>query len=177
MSQVSIHRGPYTAIPADASPGLLFLRALLPELDSLGPFDGTPKLMSLLAPSAVFVINGGAPMPARDVLPMFERRAETVAEFRHEVDVAWDMARGNDGDGGVGARTVMYESTSVTVCKDDPEGVEVRVRECNVLELVPAREGDGEGGAAGFKAVELRAFLDGAAVASRAQALLKLTGK
>ncbi|KAJ6443418.1 cell wall biogenesis protein Mhp1 [Purpureocillium lavendulum] len=190
MSQASIHRGSYTAIPADASPGLLFLKALLPELDSLGPFAGTPALMSLLTPTAVFIINGGPPIPARDMLPMFERRAETVAEFRHDVDVAWDVAHESQNDDddddndaaaaaagpGSGRRTVMYESTSVTVFRDDPERVEVRVREFNVVELVPTGEPGGGGGGGAFKAAELRAFLDGAAVASRAQAVQKLKG-
>ncbi|OAA49790.1 hypothetical protein BBO_01425 [Beauveria brongniartii RCEF 3172] len=169
MTDVQVHCGPYESIPDTASPGLLFLRRLLPALDSLGPFDARdgqrpPQLVSLLAPNATFVMNGGPPLPAVDVLQMLPKRADRLARFRHDVRMAWDVACRGDGDG---RRTVMYESTSVSVFKADPEAVEVRVAEFNIVELVLVA--DPEMGEASLKALQLRAFLDGGPVTSRAQ--------
>ncbi|EJP69865.1 hypothetical protein CRV24_008815 [Beauveria bassiana] len=175
MADVQVHCGPYESISDTASPGLLFLRRLLPALDSLGPFDARdgqrpPQLVRLLAPDATFVMNGGPPLPAVDVLQMLPKRAERLARFRHDVRMAWDVAPRGDGYGdgaGAGRRTVMYESTSVSVFKADPEAVEVRVAEFNVVELVLVT--DPETGEASLKALQLRAFLDGGPVTSRAQ--------
>ncbi|KAM3549727.1 hypothetical protein ARSEF4850_008697 [Beauveria asiatica] len=171
MTDVQVHCGPYESIPDTASPGLLFLRRLLPALDSLGPFDARdgqrpPQLVRLLAPNATFVMNGGPPLPAVDVLQMLPRRADRLARFRHDVRMAWDIASRGDGDG-AGRRIVMYESTSVSVFKADPEAVEVRVAEFNIVELVLVA--DPETGEAELKALQLRAFLDGGPVTSRAQ--------
>ncbi|KGQ10480.1 hypothetical protein BBAD15_g4174 [Beauveria bassiana D1-5] len=95
---------------------------------------------------------------------MLPKRAERLARFRHDVRMAWDVAPRGDG---AARRTVMYESTSVSVFKADPEAVEVRVAEFNVVELVLVT--DPETGEASLKALQLRAFLDGGPVTSRAQ--------
>ncbi|RFU24204.1 hypothetical protein B7463_g12133, partial [Scytalidium lignicola] len=49
---------------------------------------------------------------------------------RPQRQIAWNIAK---EDGG---RTVIYESTSFTVVKDDEEGVEVKVKEFSIAELV-----------------------------------------
>lgn len=182
MTEASIHRGPYTAIPPTASPGLLFLRDLLPALDSLGPFDAKPSehgaaaadqplpppdLRQYLAPGATFIMNGGPPIQAVDVLQMLPKRSERLSRFHHDVRMAWDVA----ADDGSGRRTVMYESTSISTFKADPDAVEVRVAEFNVVELVPVA--DPATGKTSLKALQLRAFLDGAPVTSRAQMIAK----
>lgn len=173
MAGTQIHYGPYDAIPATASPGLLFLKNLLPALDSLGPFDahgepiGQPALIQFLAPGATFVMNGGPPIQAVDVLQMLPKRSERLSRFHHDVRVAWDIAAGD----GSGKRTVMYESTSISTFKADPEAVQVKVAEFNIVELVPTT--DPTTGEATLKAVQLRAFLDGAPVTSRAQLIAK----
>lgn len=170
MADAQVHCGPYDAIPATASPGLLFLRRLLPALVSLGPFDargGQPDLIDYLAPGATFVMNGGPPLQAVDVVQMLPKRAGRLARFHHDVRMAWDVAA-RDGSG---RRTVMYESTSISTFKDDPEAVEVRVAEFNVVELVPVA--DATTGETALKALQLRAFWDGAPVTSRAQMIAK----
>ncbi len=170
MADAQVHCGPYDAIPDTASPGLLFLRRLLPALDSLGPFDavdGQPDVLRYLAPGATFVMNGGPPLQAVDVLQMLPKRAERLARFHHDVRMAWDVAA-RDGSG---RRTVMYESTSLSTFKADPDAVEVQVAEFNVVELVPIA--DPTTGEMALRALQLRAFLDGAPVTSRAQMIAK----
>ncbi|TQV99342.1 hypothetical protein V2A60_004816 [Cordyceps javanica] len=171
MTDAHVHCGPYDAIPDTASPGLLFLRRLLPALDSLGPFDaargGQPDLIHYLAPGATFIMNGGPALQAVDVLQMLPKRAERLTRFHHDVRMAWDVAA-RDGSG---RRTVMYESTSISTFRDDPEAVEVRVAEFNVVELVPV-VADAATGETELKALQLRAFLDGAPVTSRAQMIV-----
>jgi hypothetical protein len=51
-----------------------------------------------------------------------------------------------------GTRTLMYESTCVVGFKGDEEGVECKVREFSIVELV-CEEGK-------WKAKELRSFMD-----------------
>lgn len=164
MAQKHIHKGTYQSIPESASMGLLFLKAILPELDSLGPFPSTPELASYLAPNATFIINNGAPVEASNVLGMLEMRASKLAKFGHNVEMAWDI------DNADGSRTVMYESTSVTVFKEDKEGVEVRIKEFNIIELAASSDGKGF---KGLQAVQLRAYLDGSPVTERASAMIK----
>ncbi|ATY59069.1 hypothetical protein A9K55_003338 [Cordyceps militaris] len=165
-----VHCGPYDAIPDTASAGLLFLRRLLPALDSLGPFDDAQPapLVGYLAPGATFVMNGGPPLPAVDVVRMLPKRAARLSRFHHAVRIAWDLPA-RDGSG---RRTVMYESTSVSTFCEDPDAVEVRVAEFNVVELVPV-VADPATGRTELRALQLRAFLDGAPVTSRAQMIAK----
>lgn len=58
----------------------------------------------------------------------------------------------------------MYESTSITVFKEDPEHLEVKVPEFNIIEI----ETDGKGL---WKAVELRTFMDAKPVQDRVSKL------
>jgi hypothetical protein len=166
MAQTHIHHGSYESIPSNASPGLLFLRDFIPILDSLEISPPLP-LTSFLTPDAKFIINNGPPIPTQDVLAMFAMRSGKVAKFHHDLYRAWDIAK----DNGLGSRTVMYESTSVTVFKQDPENAEVKVREFNIVELVPSKD-DGAT-SEGFKACELRTFLDGSPVSARLKSILE----
>ena len=70
---------------------------------------------------------------------------------------AWDIVSRE-----AGKRTVMYESVSVTVFKDDEEGVRVQVPEFNVLELERM-----EDGVEGLGVWELRTFMDAGPVVKR----------
>src|SRR6516164_7729350 len=107
--KVFIHYGSYESIPQNASPGLLFLKELLPRLDSLEP-DAKPITL-FLAPGAGFVVNGGNPSTIDVVQSMFKMRSEKLSLFRHDVKVAWDIEKSDM------KRTVMYESVSVTTFK------------------------------------------------------------
>jgi hypothetical protein len=63
----------------------------------------------------------------------------------------------------------MYESASVTVFAEDKEGVQVRIREFNIIELAASSDGKG---IHGLHAVQLRAYLDGSPVTERATAMM-----
>jgi len=157
MASTTIHHGSYQSIPTSASPGLLFLKAFLPILDSLDPAD-VALLSRHLSPDATFAINNGTAMPAENVLPMLSTRGQKLSAFGHDVRIAWDIAKED------GSRTLMYESTSSTVFKEDAEGAVAEVKEFNIIELVPA------GG--GLKADELRTFMDASPVSERARAAM-----
>jgi hypothetical protein len=163
MAQTHIHHGSYQQIPPTASPGLLFLHSFLPVLDALEPSGSSSQSLSnFLAPGATFAINSGAAVTAEQVLPMLEMRGKMLARFGHDVHTAWDIAHpDNNGEGET--RTVMYESTSFTVFKNDPERAEALVKEFNVIELAA------EGGE--WKATALRTYMDSSPVTQRAQAL------
>jgi hypothetical protein len=164
MSTTTIHHGPSSTIPlTSSSAGLIFLHNFLPILDSLDPAD-TSQLKDFVLPEAQFIINGSPIGTGEQVVPMLAMRAQKLARFGHEVDVAWDIPHSN------GRRTVMYESSSVTVFKDDGTGDEIRVREFNIIELEMV-EGDGQGST--WKAVELRTFMDAGAVRERAGRIMK----
>ncbi|OQE21762.1 hypothetical protein PENSTE_c011G01100 [Penicillium steckii] len=60
-------------------------------------------------------------------------------------------------------RTVMFEATSCTMFKGDPDEFRVKVREFNILDL--------EGDVGDLQVVEMRVFMDGKPVQARAQEL------
>lgn len=167
MSKTSIHYGTAKSISPDVSAGLLFLKAMLPALDSLGPFHDTPDLASFLAEDATFTIANNPPVKASDVLEMLPKRASRLSKFQHNLETAWDIELQG------GKRTVMYESTSVTVFKDDKDGVEVPVKEFNIVELAGASDGKGYNG---LVVVRARAFLDGAPVLKRMEQVQEMAG-
>lgn len=80
---------------------------------------------------------------------MLAARVGKLSEFYHEVKIALDVEK--DG----GKRNAMYESVSVTVLRNDPEKMEVKVPEPNIVEL--ERTG---GGISELQAVELRSCID-----------------
>ncbi|KAF7513383.1 hypothetical protein GJ744_009804 [Endocarpon pusillum] len=146
MPEAFIFMGPYPLISSDASPGLRFLKAILQALDSLEP--SISPLAPFLAPDALFIFNSGEPVAANQIIAMLHSRAAKLDAFHHDMKIAWDVEKGD------GRRTVMYESMSVTVHKNDPEKVELKVPEFNIIELVPM-----EKGFEGLVAVELRSYI------------------
>lgn len=161
MAQTFIHTGTHTSIPDSASPGLLFVRYLLPILDSLDPESVAAELDNALTPDSTFTINGGQALTAEKVRPMQLMRSKKVSSFGHEVKAAWDI------DLGGGARTVMYESISTTVMKQDPQALELPVPEITIIELV-ATPGAGVGG---YRAKSMRTYMHPASINQRTAAL------
>jgi hypothetical protein len=171
MQQVYTHEGPYESIPSTASPGLQFLRHFLPALDSLDPT--TNPVSPFIHPDARVFVGSGPPNRGTDVVGLLNVRQRHIQHFHHEVHKAWDIARTDTGNGnGNGPRTVMFEATSGTVFRNDPDEFEVRVREFNILELESSGSGSGPGpqsrsdsdgddeGKGGFVAVEMRTYMD-----------------
>jgi hypothetical protein len=147
MAQTHTHTGSHHSIPPTASPGLRFLASFLPAVDGSDPSALSP----FLAPGAVFVINGAEATPAETIVAMMEMRARRLKTFRHELKRAWDV------DCGGGKRTVLYESVSVTVFRDDRDEKAVEVVEFSTVEL-EAVEGGVEG--LGLRATVLKTFMD-----------------
>jgi hypothetical protein len=155
MASVSVHEGPLATIPANSSPGILFLKALLPVLDSLSPAPSSTSLAPFMGPSTRFIFNGIPPTTLDGILPKFSSRGENMSVFRHDVVKVWDIGSG-------GKRTVMYESVSVSVFKADKEEKLVEVPEFNILELEEVH-----GGFEGLIATELRVYMDASPVMQR----------
>lgn len=162
MVTVTIHRGPYPAIQNDSSPGLRFLRLFLTASDSLSKDDHN-LLPNYLHPDATFTINNNPAVKPDQMLPMLAMRSTKVSKFGHDVHTSWDIA---EDDGG---RTVMYESTSFTVFKEDPQSAEVRVNEFSIIELSKCDGGE-------LKAIKLRTYMDPAPVSERAQLVMGKMG-
>lgn len=157
MASTTIHQGSYQSIPVDASPGLLFLKAFLPILDSLNAED-VATLSDYLTAEATFTINNGTPVQSEHVLPMLSMRSQKLSKFGHDLHIAWDIAKAD------GNRTLLYESTSSTVFKEDAESVEAKVKEFNIVELVSVD--------AGFRARDLRTYMDASPVSEIARAFM-----
>lgn len=161
-----MHAGPLDRLPSTASPGLLFLQSFIPALDSLEP-AGNP-IRTFITADALFVVNGQAIGTLAQVTNMIEARSTKLSTFRHDVSKAWDIA---EDDGPRPRRTVMYESTSVTVFRDDPEQLSVEVAEFNIVEL-EIRGSQAGSGPPQYKAVELRTFMDAKPVHDREMRVL-----
>ncbi|KAF3017287.1 hypothetical protein E8E15_004640 [Penicillium rubens] len=193
-STVSIHHGPYESIPATASPGLKFLRRFLPALDSLTPAE-TP-ISPFFTPSAPILIGSDPPTSASQAVPLLEVRSRHICKFHHHVYLAWDIDLGSDTGpvhtsynrtapdqeaaqrgqlyaplaGNIQMkRTVMFEATSETTFKEDPDQFAVRVREFNVLDLEGRDESD-------LQIVEMRIFLDQRPVQAHSASLFTGSG-
>jgi hypothetical protein len=156
MAKAHVHTGPYQTIPLAASPGLRFLAAFLPAVDSLDP--AANPLDQYLTPNAVFIINGNEPTPAETITGMMAMRSQRLKTFRHDLKAAWDV----EMDDGTGRRMVMYESVSVTIFKDDPDEKAVEVAEFSTVELEPLN-----GGFEGLAASVLKTFMDANPVMTR----------
>ncbi|KAL1861756.1 hypothetical protein VTK73DRAFT_6932 [Phialemonium thermophilum] len=163
MAKTTIHSGLHSAIPSDASPGLLYLKQLLPIIDSLDGATSGPALLAALTPDATFSVNGGNPATPDQVAAMLAGRGERVARFGHELCSAWDV----EHDDGSGRRTLLYESVSTTVFRADPDATELPVYEFSVVELVPTPGG----GLAGYRARETRTFMNAFVVNQKAAQL------
>ncbi|KAH8885555.1 hypothetical protein GQ53DRAFT_751245 [Thozetella sp. PMI_491] len=86
-----------------------------------------------------------------------------VSKFLHDVHTVWDVGKED------GKRTILYESTSTTVFKDDEEGQEIKVKEFNIIELATGDKGT-------LTAVELRTYMDPSPVSARAQTVMSKKG-
>ncbi|KAH8689926.1 hypothetical protein BGW36DRAFT_64840 [Talaromyces proteolyticus] len=164
MPQTSVHIGSLDSLPSTASAGLIFLQNLLLALDSLEP--ATDSLGTLVAADAPFIINGQTVGTLAKVTEMFKMRSKKLSKFHHNVRKAWDIAH---DDSSLPRRTVMYESTSVTVFKDDPEQLNVHVDEFNIVELELRPQTKSE--TTQYRVVELKTFMDQQPVREQAMKL------
>lgn len=110
-----------------------------------------------------------------------------MSHFHHHVHIAWDIdlsnpdrpssstavSAGADADAKLYTplagnipmkRTVMFEATSETIFKADPDQFPVKVREFNILDLEGRNEDD-------LQVVEMRIFFDSKPVQARASSL------
>jgi hypothetical protein len=92
-------------------------------------------------------------------MPALQMRSQSLLKFERDIHRVWDVE-----DAQHKKRTVLYESTTTTVFKQDSEKKEVAVREFGIVELVHVDKG----GFQGYKASELRSFLDPSKVMERA---------
>ena len=169
--KTTIHHGPYTTIPTLTTPGLHFLKTFLPALDSLDA--ETHPIAPFLHPDADISVNSNPPNKGCQVVPLLEVRRKHLSAFGHEMEVAWDIAleeadpgdqRQAQGKDRGDKRTVMFEATSSTVFRDDPDQFAVKVREFNILDI--EKEAGSE-----FQVVQMRTYLDARPVQDRAARL------
>ena len=100
--------GPLPKIPTD-SPGFLLFSQYLPSIDALDRSSQRAiQLQHLLSPNAVFVTNGGPPVPAAQVQEMLEMREGMLEEFYHLDDVKITEMIYKDG-----RTSLICETTSV----------------------------------------------------------------
>lgn len=176
--KTTIHHGPYTTIPPRTTPGLHFLKTFLPALDSLDA-ESHP-IAPFLHPDADIYVDSNPPNKGNQVVPLLEVRRRHLAAFGHEVEVAWDIAlepedeaQAQPGARGQGhgyrkdKRTVMFEATSSTVFRDDPDQFAVKVKEFNILDIEKQDAGSGSE----FQVVQMRTYLDARPVQDRAARL------
>ncbi|KAK9772451.1 putative SnoaL-like domain-containing protein [Seiridium cardinale] len=144
MATTSIHIGSLESIPGGASPGLLFLKELLPSWDALGK---PPKpVREFFNNETSFVTNSNDPTPVGQVLQGLIKRVDRLAKLHREVTAAYDVGKED------GTRTVIFEAINSRVLKNDPSNTEVKGKEVTVLELKPV---DGK-----LVAVEVRTTLE-----------------
>ncbi|KAJ6023697.1 hypothetical protein N7540_004494 [Penicillium herquei] len=188
-SSVFIHHGPYESIPENASPGLQFLSRFIPAVDEICPQETDHPIKAFFKPNAPIIIDNNPPNPASSALPLLEVRSRHVTYFRHEVHIAWDMdltnaathaatidahsdqinksESGNPNNTSSSQsmkRTVMFEATSETIFKDDPDNFLIKIREFNILNLEGPSNDD-------LQVTEMRIFLDARPVQARAASL------
>lgn len=143
MAAVSIHTGGYELIPDGASPGLAFLKDMLPSYDALGK---PPKpVRSFFNNESKVITNSKDVVPIGAVLQGFLKRHERLSKLHHEVLVAYDVAKPD------GTHTVIVEGYNVRVLRGSEK--EIRVKEVTILELKPGPEG-------GLVAAEVRATIE-----------------
>ncbi|KAJ5281962.1 hypothetical protein N7478_007334 [Penicillium angulare] len=180
---VFIHHGPYESIPDHATPGLRFLTRFLPAVDNLNPVPN--PVSNFFDPNAPITIDNNPPNPAKSALPLLEVRSRHLSHFRHEINIAWDMdlsntlsnngSRNNNPDQysnpderndtqGPLKRTVMFEATSETIFKVDPDQLPIKIQEFNILDLEGSNENE-------LQVKEMRIYLEARPVQARAAAL------
>lgn len=159
-SKLDVHHGPYESIPASASPGLIFLSRFLPAMDSL---DQESNPMSCFFDrNASISVNSDPPTAASQAVPLLEVRGRHLSRFHHETHTSWDMDLNpsKQSDSRL-ARTIMFEATSESILKDDPDSFPVKVCEFNILDLAGPNDSD-------LRVVGMRMYLDSKPVQARA---------
>lgn len=144
MATTTIHTGPLASIPSGATPGLLFLKELIPSWDALGK---PPRpVREFFNNETTFVTNSNEPTPVGQVLQGLIKRVERLAKLSREISIAYDIGKED------GSRTVIFEAINSRVLKNDPSSTEVKGKEVTILELKPV---DGK-----LVAVEARTTLE-----------------
>ncbi|KAJ5618502.1 hypothetical protein N7528_006613 [Penicillium herquei] len=191
-SSVFIHHGPYESIPENASPGLQFLSQFMPAIDEISPQETEHPIKKFFKPDTPIIIDNNPANPASSALPLLEVRSRH-AHVRHELHIAYDIdlnaathaatidanrsdprSHINKSESGAPStssqssslmkRTVIFEATSETIFKDDPDGFPIKIREFNILDL----EGPDNNN---LQVTEMRIFLDARPVQARAASL------
>ncbi|KAJ5771602.1 hypothetical protein N7520_002131 [Penicillium odoratum] len=169
---VFIHRGSYESITENASPGLRFLNRFLPAVESVNP---TQDPIGSFFKSNAFIIIGSNPSRPAQPATHYESQSRYLSYFHHYLHVAWDMdltlnsfnlnTESHDPHNSHMKRTVMFEATSETIFKDDPDQFSIKTCEFNILDL--------EGTAENLQIVEMRMFLDAKPIQARAASLTR----
>jgi hypothetical protein len=164
------YAGSIEDIPSTSTPGLLFIKTLLPLTE-------TPAhsfvLANLYSPSIIFKNNAAPPINLSTVKASGkpEKRNNAIEAINLNFRYAWDMDLGN------GRRTVIYECEKYYVFKADPENpLYMPVVGILELEKVPeearrGEDGDGEVGVAGYWATETRNWFDRVDMLKKREAL------
>jgi hypothetical protein len=100
--------GPLSQIPT-SSAGFVLFSEYLPAIDALDRSSNpATQLRHFLSPDAVFITNGGPPVPAAQVLEMLKMREGMLENFYHLDDVKVTEMTYKDGK-----RSLICETTSV----------------------------------------------------------------
>lgn len=160
----SSYTGLLEGIPSTASPGLLFLKAWLPAIDSLEAAEHR-NLNFLVSPSALIYNNSKPPnLLATDPELAIKgrpqskeaKRARALKSMSRELRRAWDFQK----EGEMETRLVFFESNNQYIFKGDA-GNPVLMAEAATLELERVSEQDQagqHGGVGGWRAKEVRSW-------------------
>lgn len=185
---VSIHRGPYESIPRNASPGLQFFSRFLPAVGSVNPSQDP---ISSFFRSNGSIIIGSNPLKPVQSAKHYESQSRSLSYFHCHVHMAWDLDLTSTDPHTVDPHSigvsqisldrpeteaqdsslfvkhsVMFEATSETIFKDDPDRFPVKIREFNILDLEGASDAD-------LRIIQMRMFLDAKPIQARAASLTK----
>ncbi|KAJ6115420.1 hypothetical protein N7486_001198 [Penicillium sp. IBT 16267x] len=185
---VSIHQGPYESIPDNASSGLRFLSHFLPAVDSVNP---TQDPISSFFKSNASIIIGSNPSKPVQSATHYESQSRFLSHFHRHVHMAWDMDLTDinphtfdpnttganqrplnrpeteaQDQSSLMKHTVMFEATSETIFKDDPDRFPIKTHEFNILDLSGTSDTD-------LQIIQMRIFLDAKPIEARAASLTK----
>jgi hypothetical protein len=160
----SVYKGLLEDIPSTASPGLLFIKAWIPAIDSLEDAEHR-NLNLLVSPSALIYNNSKPPNPLAcdpDIAikgrshSKEAKRARVLKSLSRELRRAWDIQ--NEGE--VDTRLVFFDSINqYTFNGDDSDPVIMAESVTLDLERVPEREQAGQhGGIGGWRIREVRSW-------------------
>ncbi|KAJ5640212.1 uncharacterized protein N7484_008074 [Penicillium longicatenatum] len=175
---VSIHQGPYESISENVPPDLRFLSRFLPAVDSVNPTQD--PFGSFFKCNASIIIGGNLCKPAQSATH-YDPQSDFLSYFHRHLHMAWDLDLTSTGshtfeesqtftESPIRApwmkHTVMFEATSETTFKDDPDQFPVRTGGFNILDL----EGTSD---TGLEIIGTRIFLDAKPIQARAASWTK----